>query len=72
MTALGIPQWFRRQINRFPIVEMSEGLAGADGPATTSAGFDLVAIGQALSLSSTSVRIAQLHHVDDAIRRKGS
>ncbi|GAB0135257.1 hypothetical protein EsDP_00003602 [Epichloe bromicola] len=49
---------------------MSEGLAGAESPATTSTGFDLVATGQALSLSSTSVRIAQLHHIDDAIRRK--
>ncbi|KAG5928579.1 hypothetical protein E4U42_000387 [Claviceps africana] len=49
---------------------MSEELAGASGPANASLGLDLAATAQALSLSSTSARIAQLHHVDEAIRRK--
>ncbi|KAG6039359.1 hypothetical protein E4U41_002831 [Claviceps citrina] len=49
---------------------MSEELAGANGPAINSAELDVAAIGQVLRLSSTSARIAQLQHVEDAIRRK--
>ncbi|KAG5983990.1 hypothetical protein E4U55_006502 [Claviceps digitariae] len=49
---------------------MSEELAGSNGPANTPTGLDLVATAQALRLSSTSARIARLHHVDEAIRRK--
>ncbi|KAG5952595.1 hypothetical protein E4U53_000471 [Claviceps sorghi] len=49
---------------------MSEELAGANGPANASMALDLAATAQALSLSSTSARIAQLHQVDEAIRRK--
>ncbi|KAK2609328.1 translational activator of GCN4 [Conoideocrella luteorostrata] len=49
---------------------MSEDQASTNGPATASTGLDLVAIKQALSSSSTSTRIGQLHHIDDATRRK--
>ncbi|KAG6015935.1 hypothetical protein E4U54_002694 [Claviceps lovelessii] len=49
---------------------MSEELADASGPASTSTGLDLVTTALALRLSSTSARITRLHHVDEAIRRK--
>ncbi|KAG6306393.1 hypothetical protein E4U45_007207 [Claviceps purpurea] len=49
---------------------MSEEMAGANGPEAASTGLDVAATGRALRLSSTSARIAQLHHVDEAVRRK--
>lgn len=50
---------------------MSEEMAGVNGPEAASTGLDVAATGRALGLSSTSARIAQLHHVDEAVRHKG-